>query len=582
MIWYYNISTMESVRNMFCSSPPFPQRTHHGNTLLLSPPSTSVLMIREQAAPAVAARSRGCSVQNFPTSVLLQEQRDEYRPALHMYKEDKISQEILNTRQMEMASVHEDNSAGNADELVQDFRWQLHLWPRLQNLLTASQIGEIDAASSTLPKVSVESERPVDGVQCDTVSRAKKASLVSKQAASVAEDLTSIKADDDSHPFGLASTSLVDSSVGGKKTVRSARLLERRYKQRKAPKSKVKDEESYIARKKDVLVKEEKKIHEGFEQDDPLRLFLWGPDTKKLLTFEEESQLVVQIQELMRLEEVKTRLQSQFGQEPTIAKWAEGVGLSSRVLKTKLHFGNRSREKLIQANLRLVVHVAKGYQGRGLSLMDLVQEGSMGLIKSVEKFKPKAGGRFGSYSYLWIRQAIRKAIFRHSRTIRLPEKVYSLLGKVMEAKKLCIQEGNLNPTKEELARRVGITEEKIGELLFVARYPISMQQTVWADQETTFQEITADASIEAPDTSVEKQLMRRHVVNALRILRPNERKIIRLRFGMGGGEPKALSEVAEIFGLSKERVRQLETRALYKLKKSLVHQGLDAYTDLLV
>ncbi|CAL0316954.1 unnamed protein product [Lupinus luteus] len=584
MIWYYNISTMESVRSMFCSSPPFPQRTHHGNTLLPSSPSTSVLMIREQAAPAVAAQSRGCSVQHFPTSVLLQEQRDEYRPALHMYKEDKISQEILNTRQMEMASVHEENNAGNVDQLVQDFRRQLHLWPSLQNLLASSQIGEIAAASSTLQNVTVESERHADGVQYNTVSRAEKALLFSKQAASVAEDLKSVKADDDdSHPFGLASTSLVDSSVGSKKTVRSARLLERRYKQRKAPKSKVKEEESYIARKKDVLVKEEKRIHdEGFEKDDPLRLFLWGPETKKLLTFEEESQLVVQIQELMRLEEVKTRLQSQFGEEPTIAKWAEGVGLSTRVLQTKLHFGNRSREKLIQANLRLVVHIAKSYQGRGLSLMDLVQEGSMGLIKSVEKFKPKAGGRFGSYSYLWIRQAIRKAIFRHSRTIRLPEKVYSLLGKVMEAKKLYIQEGNLNPTKEELAKRVGITEEKIGELLFVARYPVSMQQTVWADQETTFQEITADASIEAPDTSVEKQLMRRHVLNALRILRPNERKIIRLRFGMTDGEPKTLSEVAEIFGLSKERVRQLETRALYKLKKSLVHQGLDAYTDLLV
>ncbi|XP_019459368.1 PREDICTED: RNA polymerase sigma factor sigF, chloroplastic isoform X2 [Lupinus angustifolius] len=569
MLGYYNISTMESVKTMFCSSPPFSQRTQHGNSILSSSPSfTSVLIIREQAAPAGVSWSCGCSVQNSLTSVLLQEQPDEYRPALHMYKEDKISQEILYTRQMEMVSVYEESTTDSADQLVHDFRRQLHLWPGLQNLLTSPQEGVI-AASSTLQNVNAESERPADSVQCDTISLAKKVLLSSKQAASVAEDLKSIKADDDSLPFG-------------KKTVRSTRLLERRYKQRKTSKSKVKDEESCIARKKDVLVQEEKKTHEGFEQDDPLRLFLWGPETKKLLTFEEETQLVAHIQDLMRLEEVKTRLQSQFGREPTIAEWADGVGLSCQVLQAKLDFGNRSREKLIQANLRLVVHIAKSYQGRGLSLMDLVQEGSTGLMKSVEKFKPKAGGRFGSYSFLWIRQAIRKAIFRHSKTIRLPETVYSLLGKVMEAKKLYIQEGNLHPTKEELARRVGITEDKIGELLFVARYPNSLQQAVQADQETTFQEITEDESIEAPDMNVEKQLMRRHVLNVLRTLRPNERKIIQLRFGMVDGEPKSLSEVAEIFGLSKERVRQLETRALYKLKKCLARQGLDAYTDLLV
>lgn len=534
-------------------------------------------MIREQAAPAVASWCSSFSAHNFPTSVLLQEQRDEQRSPLHMYKEDKISQAILNTRQMDMALVHEESNTGNAEKLVHDFKQQLLLWPSLQNLLTSSQAGEIVSAS-TLQHVTIDSERPADGVQCNAVSLAKKALLASKQAASVDEDLKSIKADaDDSLPFGL-----VDSSVGSKKTVRSTRLLERRYKQRKAPKSKVIDEEGYLARKKDVLVHEEKKLHEGSDQNDPLLLFLGAPETKQLLTLEEESQLIAQIQDLMRLEEVKTRLQSQFGHEPTIAEWAEGVGLSCRVLQTQLHCGNRSREKLIQANLRMVVHIAKTYQGRGLSLMDLVQEGSKGLVKSVEKFKPKAGCRFGSYSYWWIRQAIRKAIFQHSRTIRLPEKVYILLGKVMEAKKLYIQEGNLHPTKEELARRVGITADKIGQLLFVARYPISMQQTVWADQETTFQEITADTAIETPDLSVEKQLMRRHVLNLLSILRPKERKIIRLRFGMVDGEPKSLSEVGEIFGLSKERVRQVESRAMYKLKKCLVSQGLDAYVDLLV
>ncbi|KAG4982166.1 hypothetical protein AAZX31_10G054500 [Glycine max] len=575
---------MEFARTMFCSSPPFPPRTHHPwSTLPSSSSTSSVLMLHEQASPTVASWSSNFSAQNFPASVLLPEQRDEYRPLLHMSKEDKTSQAMLSTRQMDTVTVHEENNTENADQVVLDFRKHLHHWPNLQYLLTSSQIGEV-AASSTLEHVSVDLERRPNGVQFNGVSLAKKALSTSKQESSVVEDLKSIKADDDSIPFGLASTSLADPSIGRNKTVRSTRLLERRSKQRKVPKSKVIDDETYLARKDDAQEKlrAEKKKNEELDQDDPLRLFLWGPETKQLLTLEQESQLISQIQDLLRLEEVKTNLQSQFGREPTMAEWAEGAGLNCRLLQSQLHSGNRSREKLIQANLRMVVHVAKSYQGRGLSLQDLLQEGSMGLMKSVEKFNPLAGSRFGNYAFWWIRQAIRKAVFRHSRTIRLPEKVFILLGKVMEAKKLYIQEGNLHPTKEELARRVGVTVEKIDKLLFSARIPISMQQTVWADQNTTFQEITADPTVEATDVTVEKQLMRRHVLNVLSVLHPKERRIIRLRYGFEDGEQKSLSEIGDIFGLSKERVRQLEIRALYKLKKCLVKQGLDAYVDLLL
>ncbi|KAK7345540.1 hypothetical protein VNO77_16145 [Canavalia gladiata] len=573
---------MEFTKTMFCSSPPFPPRTHHWNTLPSSS-STSVLVLREQASPTVASWSSSFSAQNFPTSVLLQEQRDEYRPLLHMSKEDKTSQAILNTRQMDIASVDEENNTSNADQVVLDFRKHLHLWPRLQSLLTSSQTGEIPA-SSTLQHVSVDSEGPTDSVQCNGVSLAKKALSGSKQASSVDEDLKSIKADDDSIHFSVASTSLADPSLGSGKTVRSTRLLERRLKQRKVPKSKVKDDETFLVRKDNTQkrLRVERTMNGEFDRKDALHLFLSGPETKQLLTLEQESQLISQIKDVLRLEDLKTRLQSQFGREPTMAEWAEGAGLNCRMLNTQLRCGNRSREKLIQANLRMVVHVAKTYQGRGLSLEDLLQEGSVGLMKSVEKFSPHAGCRFGNYAFWWIRQTIRKAVFRHSRTIRLPDRVYILLGKVMEAKKLYIQEGNLRPTKEELAKRVGITVEKIDKLLFAGRIPISMQQTVWADQDTTFQEITADTTIEATDASVEKQLMRRHVLNVLSILSPKERRIIRLRYGFEDGEPKSLSEIGDIFGLSRERIRRLEMRALYKLKKCLVKQGLDAYVDLLV
>ncbi|RDX64170.1 RNA polymerase sigma factor sigF, chloroplastic, partial [Mucuna pruriens] len=520
--------------------------------------AASIRVLAGLAAPAVASWSSSSAAQHFPTSVLLQEQRDEYRPLLHA---------TLNTRQMDMTSVHEKGNMGNADQL------------------TCSPTRGI-AASSTLQPVDIDSERPADGLLGIAVSLAQQALSASKQAASITGEMKLIEVDDDDDPLplGLASTSLADSSLKENKIVRSTRIIERRTKQRKVSKSKVLDDESYLERKSDVQrrLHLEKKLKEGFDQNDPLRLFLSGPESRQLLTREEESQLITQIQDLSRLEEVKIRLQSQLRREPTLVEWADAMGLSCYTLQTQLHCGNRSKEKLFHANLRMVVHIAKHYQGRGLGLQDLLQEGSTGLMKSIEKFKPEAGCRFGTYAYWWIRHSIRKAIFQHSRTIRLPENLYSLLGKVTEAKKSYIQEGNLRPTKEELARRAGITVEKLEILIFASRIPISMQQTVWADQDTTFQEITADSANEIPDVVVAKQLMRAHVHNLLNILTPKEKSIIRLRFGIEDGKEKTLSDIGKVFGLTKERVRQLESRALSKLKQCLVSQGLNAYVDLLV
>lgn len=538
------------------------------------------MMLHEQAAPAVAASwSSSSAAQHFPASVLLQEQRDEYKPLLHVYNKEAT----LNTRQMDMTSVHEKSNTDNADQLVHDFVQQLHLRSHLQNLLTCSPTRGI-APSSILQPVDIDSERPADVLPGDAVSLAQQALSASKQAASIAEEMTSVEADnDDSLPFGLASTSLADTSLKENKIVRSTRIIERRSKQRKVSKSKDFDEESYLARKSDVQrrLHLEKKSKEAFDQNDPLRLFLSGPESRQLLTREEESQLITQLQDLSRLEEVKVKLQSQLRREPTLAEWADVVGLSCCALQTQLHSGKRSKEKLFHANLRMVVHIAKHYQGRGLNLQDLLQEGSTGLMMSIDRFKPEAGCRFGTYAYWWIRHSIRKSIFQHSRTIRLPENLYSLLGKVIEAKKSYIQEGNLRPSKEELAQRVGITVEKLENLLFASRTPISMQQTVWADQDTTFQEITADSTMEIPDVIVSKQLMRRHVHSLLNILSSKEKTIIRLRFGIEDGKEKTLSDIGKVFGLTKERVRQLERRALSKLKQCLVSQGLEAYIDLL-
>ncbi|KAM0990974.1 hypothetical protein ACFX13_009546 [Malus domestica] len=572
---------MEVGRHFLSSSSAFPSTTHLRHPLPSSPSSsssTSVLMLHEQATPAVTSVPITFVARHFPTSVLLQEQRDEFKPLLHALKEEKTSQATLDRMQIEArASLNEDLKIDGFYQLVKDSEHQLLNRSGLLDVFSSLQTRVKSSALLTMEPITTASSKHMDIKPSDAVALAKKALSASKEAVSFAEDSKSMGDDfDDSVSEGLDNWLVED-----EKTVRSARLLERRrrrLKKKRVSKSKVLIHETNGPTSSDVR----KKINEGLNPNDPLRLFLWGPETKQLLTAKEEAELIAQVQDLFKLEEVKSRLQSQFGREPTLVEWAEAVGISCQILKSQLRSGTSSREKLIYANLRMVVHIAKQYQGRGLGLQDLMQEGSMGLMKSVEKFKPQAGCRFATYAYWWIRQTVRKAIFQHSRTIRLPENVYTLLGKVLEAKKSCIQEGNHNPNKEELARRVGITVEKLQKLLYSTRMPLSMQQPVWADQDTTFQEITADTGTEIPHVSVEKQLMRQHVRHLLGILNLRERQIIRLRFGIEDGKQRSLSEIGNMFGLSKERVRQLESRAFLKLKQSLGSQGLGAYGPLLV
>lgn len=566
---------MEAGRNLLSPPPSFPSGAHLKNGLSSSS-STSVLMLHEHAAPALTSMLSTSTARRCHMLALLQEQHNENEPLLHIFEEDATSLAILDRSHMETGtSVHEEKNPANSCQLVQDFERQLLHWPGLWHLLPSFQRGKNTSSDLTVQPITAGVQTPMGVEPCKVLALAKKALSASKEAAFLAEDSRLIETDLSN---SLSSGSLVNIPLEEEKKVQSTRLLERRSKKRGVPNSKVLVHETQISRNVDV----KSKIREGFDSNDPLRLFLGSPETKQLLTVKEESELIAQVQALMKLEEVKCRLQSDFGREPTLVEWAEGVGLSYRVLKLQLYSGSRSREKLIYANLRMVVHIAKQYLGRGLSFQDLLQEGSLGLMKSVEKFKPQAGCRLGTYAYWWIRQTIRKAIYQHSRTIRLPENVHSLLGKVLESKRLLIQGGNHNPTKEELARHVGITVDKLNKLLYTTRMPLSMQQPVWADQDTTFQEITADTRIEIPDVSVEKQMMRQHVRNLLTTLSPKERRIIRLRFGIEDGNQKSLSEIGNLFGLSKERVRQLESRALYRLKQCLGSEGLVAYTDLLV
>ncbi|KAK4769639.1 hypothetical protein SAY86_027789 [Trapa natans] len=527
--------------------------------------SASVLYLHERAAVGVPSPPYN-SPATIPFSDPLQDKRNEYNNLFHIIQEGATEQVTLDQRE---------KIVSDSGRLFQDLEYQNGHWPGLWYQFPSVQCR--DGQSSNLQSVATDPEIII-GDLCNVVDLAKRVLSASKEASSLSEPKLSSTSFGDSIFPRLEETNLSDQQKGEVRTVRSTRLLERQSRRRRMQKSKDLVPDMNLSKRVDA----KKKLSESYDPNDPLRLFLWGPETRQLLTIEEESELIAQIQDLLKLENVKNSLRSQFRREPTLVEWAQAVGITCRVLQFQLHTGNRCREKLITANLRMVVHIAKQYQGRGLNLHDLLQEGSMGLMKSIEKFKPQAGCRFATYAYWWIRQAVRKAIFQHSRTIRLPENVYGLLNKVMEAKRSYVQEGNYHPSKEQIAKRVGMSVEKLEKLMGATRTPLSMQQAIWTDQDTTFQEITADTGIEIPDVSVSKQLMRQHVRNLLGILSPKERRIIKLRFGIEDGEQKSLSQIGNMFGLSKERVRQLENRALYKLKQCLGSHGLNAYGDLLI
>lgn len=553
-----------AARSFLASLPTLTSRTHLRNCSYASSP-LSVLMLHEQKTPALTFIPAAYLARHFPTSVNIKEQHDEGRPSLHLSIDEGTSQATLDKRLMNAASSSNEEK-GDPDEYESKPRIQLLHAPGLWYLFqSVEEIQSLMNEAENLPNVEPKS----------VVALAKNALSASREAASLAEQSKLFQMNfDDSFNKSVPASDLTDVVLAEERTVRSTRLLERRSRRRRVSKPKALVLERDCSGK--LLV--QRTITEAFDPNDPLRLFV-GPETK-LLTANEESHLIMKIHEYLELEQVKSKLQNQFGREPSPVEWGEAVGLSCRALQSQLHTGKQSREKLIHANYRMVVHIAKKYQGCGLRLADLLQEGSKGLMMSIEKFKPQAGCRFATYAYWWIKHAIRKAIFQHSRTIRLPENIYGLLSKFNAAKRTCIQQGRYRPTKEEIASCAGMTVEKMEKLLFTARMPISMQQQVWMDQDTTFQEVTADTAIEPPDLSVEKQLMRLHIRNLLSNLNPNERRIIKLRFGIGDGQKKSLSEIGTVLGLSNERIRQLESRALYKLKQCLNSQGLKAYANL--
>ena len=283
-------------------------------------------------------------------------------------------------------------------------------------------------------------------------------------------------------------------------------------------------------------------VPKGVAVEDPVRLYLREIGRIKLLTTNEEIELARKI--------------IQGGTPGAIAK-----------------------RKLVQANLRLVVSIAKKYVGRGMLFLDLIQEGNLGLIRAAEKFDHERGFKFSTYATWWIRQAITRAIADQARTIRIPVHMVETINKLKKVTRRLAQELSRKPTEDELAAEMGVSISKLRDIVKIAQEPLSLETPIGKEEDSRLGDFIEDQAADAPIKTVASELLKEDLAEVLCTLSARERDVLRLRFGMDDGRQRTLEEVGQLFGVTRERIRQIEAKALRKLRHPNRRKKLEEYVE---
>ncbi len=333
--------------------------------------------------------------------------------------------------------------------------------------------------------------------------------------------------------------------------------------------------------KKTTATQKKKRKAKPLYTTDAVRAYLHEIGRVPLLSHEDEIVLGKQVQQMMALLEIKNGLIADLptdeatdtvteatdeAAEISDAAWAEAASMSVPELQNHMRRGQRSKRKMIEANLRLVVAVAKKYQKRNLEFLDLIQEGTLGLERGVEKFDPMKGYKFSTYAYWWIRQAITRAIAQQARTIRLPIHITEKLNKIKRVQRELSQKLGRSPNAAEIGEELELEPRQVREYLSIARQPISLDVRIGDNQDTELQDLLEDDGASPEDYTVQKSLQQ-DLRRMLLELTPQQQEVINLRFGLADGNPLSLAKVGQRMGISRERVRQLEQQALKHLRR---------------